>query len=219
MFVNERNLGLTRNLISGMRIARGEYVARMDADDVCLPNRFEQQLDYFSLHPEISVLGTAVTFFDGKGYEFIGYQPEDHEEIKVALLFGFTMLHPSVIMRKAALDKHGLTYDAAFECSQDHDLWTRAVRKLRFGNLHEPLLKMRQHGGKIGNTHKSEQEELSNIIRKRQLDDLQVIYTKEELAAFDLAAGMVKEFSSDHLRDLESIYLKIIAANEACGVF
>jgi glycosyltransferase involved in cell wall biosynthesis len=61
LIANEHNQGLTKNLASGMRIARGEFVARMDADDVCVPNRLETQLAYLEEHPEISVLGSAVT--------------------------------------------------------------------------------------------------------------------------------------------------------------
>ena len=219
LIANETNRGLTRNLITGMQIARGQYVARMDADDICLPNRFKHQLDYFTQHPEISVLGSAVTFFEGNDYEFIGYQPETHDEIKVTLLLEFTMLHPSIMMRKTDFDEHGLTYDAAFECSQDHDLWTRAIQKLRFANMHEPLLRMRNHSGKIGIQHKSQQEELSNTIRLRQINELQVRYTKAEIDAFNLASGMVNKFSAQQLNPLESIYLRIIQANKICNIY
>lgn len=169
---NTENRGLTRNLAVGMTMARGVFVARMDADDICMTNRLEKQLAYFDAHPEVSVLGSAVTFFDETGKEFVAHQPLEHEEIKCTLFFGFTMLHPSVMMRKSELEKHSLNYDPAFRVSQDHDLWTRAIRVLRFANLYEPLLMMREHQGKIGRNHKPLQQELSDLIRRRQLLEL-----------------------------------------------
>jgi glycosyltransferase involved in cell wall biosynthesis len=162
---NPVNMGQTVSLMKGISMARGKYIARMDADDVCLPHRLQTQVNFLEQHPEISVLGSAVVFFDGKGYEFFGYQPEMHEAIKCELLFGFTMLHPSVMMRKAGLEQYGLNYDPKFACSQDHDLWTRSIRKMGFFNLQEPLLRMRNHGGQMGQTRKQRMHEESNIIR------------------------------------------------------
>ena len=213
LHLNDTNQGLTKNLIRGMDLAQGEYVARMDADDVCMANRFEQQLKYFETHSEVSVLGSAVTFFDGKGDEFVGYQPTEHDEIKVTLLLGFTMLHPSVMMRKADMDQYGLNYDPEFVVSQDHDLWTRSIGKLRFANVAEPLLKMREHGGKITHTRKPKQQELSSIIRRRQLDELEVQYSQEELSAFNLGGSDISTITMEQIHALESVYLKIIKGN------
>ena len=152
---NSENQGLTKNLVRGMGMAQGTYVARMDADDVCLPSRLQRQVDYLEQHPEISVLGSSVMFFDEHSHEIIGSQPENHEAIQCELLYGFTMLHPSVMMRRADLERHGLNYDPHFIYSQDHDLWTRASRVLKFANLNKPLLKMREHGAKIGRDRQS----------------------------------------------------------------
>ena len=115
---NPENQGLTRNLARGMDLARGIYVARMDADDVCLPHRFAKQVDFLQRLPTISVVGSSVIFFDETGQEFVAYQSTSHDEIKCHLLFGFTMLHPSVMMRKSDLVAHSLHYDPHFECSQ-----------------------------------------------------------------------------------------------------
>jgi len=90
---------------------QGEYVARMDADDLCLPHRLSSQVDFLTSHTDISVVGSAVIFFDGAAYEFIAHQPVEHDAIKCELLFGFTMLHPSVMIRKADFARHSLNYD------------------------------------------------------------------------------------------------------------
>jgi glycosyltransferase involved in cell wall biosynthesis len=219
LIINEENQGLTKNLIQGMASARGEFIARMDADDICMPNRFERQLEYFRDHPDVSVLGSAVTFFKDDGTEVTCFQPEAHDEIMVALFLSFTLLHPSVMMRKTALDKYNLTYDPFFRYSQDHDLWTRAIRNIRVANVPEPLIWMRHHNEKISIRNKNQQEDLSNIIRKRQLDELQISYSEQELASFNIACGMLIDFKAEQLKDLESIYLKILNANQKYSLF
>lgn len=127
-------------------------------------------------------------FFDGTGYEFAAHQPAEHNEINCELLYGFTMLHPPVMLRKADFNKYRFNYNPHFVHSQDHDLWTRAIQCLRFANICEPLLKMREHPMKLGRTKHLMQQRLSNEIRKRQLDELGVKYFGEELSAFNQAA-------------------------------
>lgn len=216
---NTENRGLTKNLIHGMCMARGEFVARMDADDICMPHRLATQVTYMHEHPEVGVLGSAVIFFDVKGKEFVAYQPLEHEEIKCALFYGFTMLHPSVMIRKADFDKHGLNYDPEFRVSQDHDLWVRAIRNVRFANFHQPLIKMREHKGKIGNTQKAYQQELSNTIRRRQLKQLQVNFTGHELETFCADESAAAKWDKVDLVSYESILRKIFERNEEVSNF
>lgn len=216
---NEENLGLTKNLAAGMTMARGEFVARMDADDVCMPNRLEQQLAYLDAHPDVSVLGSAVTFFDESGKEFVAHQPLEHEEIKCTLFYGFTMLHPSVMMRKGDFEKHGLNYDSAFRVSQDHDLWTRAIRALRFSNLHEPLLRMREHAGKIGRTRKPLQQEFSDLIRRRQLLELGIMPTADQLRLLAEHETNPSQWTVQDCKKFEQTLLQVFAANLESPIF
>jgi len=216
---NRENRGLTKNLVTGMEMARGEFVARMDADDVCMPERLAAQVAHMDQHPDISVLGSAVTFFTEVGKEFVAHQPLEHEEIKCALFYGFTMLHPSVIVRRADFEKHGLTYDPAFRVSQDHDLWTRAIRKVRFANVHEPLLKMREHEGKIGRRGRPQQQALSNLIRQRQLEELGVNFTAEELKMFSEQDVDTRSWTADDCAVFDELLLRIFDTNSRALVF
>ncbi len=216
---NYANLGLTRNLQRGMLMARGEFVARMDADDVCMPQRLARQFDYLGTHPEIAVLGSAVTFF-GEGRDpFFGYQPLEHDEIKCALLYGFTMLHPTVMIRKAAFEANDLNYDTAFPVSQDHDLWVRAIRKVGFANLRDPLLDLRVHSGKIGATQDALQKEHSDEVRRRQLVELGVTATTQEIRALGEHTALATAWTKSDLKSFESVLLKIIAANSTALAF
>lgn len=218
-FENAENVGLTKNLCRGMEIAKGEYVARMDADDVCLPERFERQARFLDAHPEISALGSAVYFFKDAGRDILGLQPVSHDEIKCELLYSFTMLHPSVMLRRHDFAKHNLNYDPYFRYSQDFDLWVKSIRKLRFANLREPLIRMREHRMKICRTMRPEQKRLSDEIRKRQLDELEVTYTDEELQAFHMVgSGGLAEGVSD-LKHYETMLLKIFIQNKVRLIF
>ena len=216
---NETNLGLTRNLERGMQMARGEFVARMDADDICMPHRLASQLNYFSTHPEVSVLGSAVTFY-GKGREkVVGYQPLEHDEIKCALLYGFTMLHPSVMLRKTDFDRHGLNYDPMFKVSQDHDLWVRAIRKVKFANLREPLLDLRVHADRIGVMQNDLQRFFSSLIRKRQLDELGVTATSQDIQVLDEHERSVATWAAVDCRRFEDLLHRIVEANSKVVIF
>jgi len=216
---NETNLGLTRNLERGMLMARGESVARMDADDISMPERLARQFEYLGVHPEISVLGSAVTFF-GEGREpFVGYQPLKHDEIKCTLLYGFTMLHPTVMIRKTEFERYDLNYDPAFPVSQDHDLWVRAIRKVRFANLKDPLLRLRMHAEKIGSLRNRHQRQYSDLIRGRQVAELGVSATPEEVRVLGEHGSPGATWTAAECQALEELLLRIFEANKKSAVF
>jgi len=150
---------------------------------------------------------------------FIAHQPLEHEEIKCELLYGFTMLHPSVIMRRVDLERNGLNYDPAFLVSQDHDLWVRAIRKVRFANLYEPLLEMREHRQKIGYTRNFLQRQLSNVIRQRQLAELGITASAEEVECFAGPEACPERWTVEDCRVLESLLLRVFSANRALSIF
>lgn len=210
---NHQNRGLTVNLHEGMNLAKGRYLARMDADDICMPHRFQKQFDFLELHPEISILGSAVVFFDDTGKEILGTQPLIHDKIIIELLLGFTMLHPSVMMRLADMRKHNLNYDPHFRYSQDFDLWVRASRLLKLANLHEPLLKMREHQFKISRALKPAQKAFSDEIRERQFSLFRYnLQATEKLALHNIASGIIFNTKED-LKTLENALHKIIESN------
>ena len=216
---NHENMGLTKNLAAGMELARGEYVARFDADDCCELNRLERQVAFLDAHPEIGLLGSAVTFFNDNGWEMIAHQPLTHEEIKCVLFYGYTMLHPTVMMRKAAFAQHGLNYDTTFRVSQDHDLWVRAIRKIRFANLYEPLVRMREHSGKIGSTSNGLQRAYSDRVRERQLKELGLVAESGDLRLLGEHETSVDHWVRENIEGFESLLLRIFHANQQVQIY
>jgi len=159
------NRGLTKSLNEGCALAQGEFIARMDGDDISYPKRFELQMDFLSSHPEVAVLGTYVRYINEKGRPlFIRNVPTVHSQIVFCNLtnWGSFLMHPSVLMRKTAFINVG-GYDESFLKSQDYDLWFRIQQHGELANLPEVLLDYRHHPEAI--SRKSARGQ-SNFVRK-----------------------------------------------------
>lgn len=144
---NERNLGQSKALNIGIRKARGEFIARMDADDISLPRRFQEQYDYLQKNGSIAVVGSWYLEIDEKGRTIREFRlPTDPWEIKTYLIGSSALSyhcipHPIVLMRKQALLDAGL-YNEGY-IVQDFDLWVRISRKYLLSNLGKVLFKYR----------------------------------------------------------------------------
>ncbi|EPR74771.1 Glycosyltransferase [Winogradskyella psychrotolerans RS-3] len=211
VIVNEKNKGLTANLIDGVNTAKGTYLARMDADDISLPKRLEKQVYFLENHKDVVLLGSSVIFFDNNGNEFVAYQPTEHNEIKIQLLLGFTLLHPSVMLRTKAFHDHKLNYNPEFRYAQDHDLWARTVMVgLKTANIYEPLIKMREHANKISTTLKPKQQYYSNQTRLLQLNAYGITLGESELMAFHNLTSGKANFELLELKTFEKALLNIV---------
>lgn len=139
-----KNVGLSNVLNIGIEMARGKYIARMDSDDISLPNRLQVQVDYLETHPEIDLVSVGMQLFGDK--DEIWVREQDFEEMKICALFYSPVLHASSMWRKDAFEKQGLRFRQEMVPSEDYDLWTRSlVKGLRLVNLAEVLYKYRIH--------------------------------------------------------------------------
>lgn len=144
-YKGEKNAGLSNVLNVGIEMARGKYIARMDSDDISLPNRLQVQVDYLESHPEIDLVSVGMQLFGDD--EDVWIRDKDFEEMKIRALFRSPVLHASSVWRKDSFEKLGLRFRQEMVPSEDYDLWTRAlVRGLRFANLPEVLYRYRIHG-------------------------------------------------------------------------
>ena len=140
---NPTNRGLAASLNIGWRRARGELIARMDADDLCLPERLQRQVQFMTAHPEVAVLGAGVEYMDQNGRTLgRGVRPQQHEELVQKILREAPFYHPSVMVRRAFYEALG-GYDERLRRGQDYDLWLRGRHRFRFHNLTEPLIRYR----------------------------------------------------------------------------
>jgi glycosyltransferase involved in cell wall biosynthesis len=185
LLVNQENLGLTRSLNKGLAEARGEFVARQDADDISLPRRLEKQVAALNASPDLTLLGTGLCEMDVSGQKGpTSLQPTLEPVIKRKMLFDNAFFHPSVMWRKDVFEKHGLTYDDNLRYGQDFELFSRAVWKLKTANLPEPLIMFRKHSGQISKTRIEDQQALADKISWRNFKSfgLESHFKQEEVA-------------------------------------
>ena len=157
-----RNLATTLNDI--IDLAVGKWIARMDQDDIALPERFEKQLAWLDA-TGADIGGSWVQFFGTSDKRILKHAQSD-EAIKVELLFGSAFAHPSVMMKTELIKK--LRYDKAWEKCEDYDLWERAARAgWKMTNIPEMLLLYRLHQTQISSSASTQQQLLTQRIRHR----------------------------------------------------
>jgi len=141
---NDVNQGLTANLNTAISLAKGEYIARMDADDISLPSRIQKQIKFLDEHPEIDLVGSAAYDINEYGEEIqLRQSPNLHDDIIALLPKANPITHSTVMFRKESFASIGY-YNEAYRTTQDYDMWFRAAGKgLKFHNLQEILLKYR----------------------------------------------------------------------------
>ena len=154
---NLKNIGLVGSLNCAIETAQGKLIARMDADDISTPDRFEKQVAYLDAEPKVSVLGTYMKHIDAEGNNLgILNVPCNHNLIKWKMLFETSMFHATVMMRKKDLDKVG-NYSTDYQHIEDTELWSRMIDNARFSNLNEVLYIRRWHDESVCNLHNSVQ--------------------------------------------------------------
>ena len=134
---NKKKLGLADSLNLGMKEARGEYLARIDGDDLARSDRFAIQVDFLDKNKEYGICGSLQHHF-GINTDYIHNVPEAHEDIAAGLIYDCLMCHSTIMMRKEAFLSNKLFYDKTKQ-AEDYELWTRASRKFLFYNIQEVL--------------------------------------------------------------------------------
>ena len=164
---NETNIGLTRSLNKAIEQARGEFVARQDADDVSLPGRFEEQVRYFERHPETALLGTGIYIID-EGGKVLGKKaaPANPGD---SLLQANRFNHGSTMFKSAVVRKLG-GYNELLRYCQDYELWLRMAKSHEVRNLKQGLYKLRSHDENI-QFRKRDETALYHLLAQRLAGD------------------------------------------------
>ena len=164
---NRKNIGFTKSLNKGLRVAKGEFIARMDADDVSEPERLEKELKFLHKHPDYAVVGTFIKVLDEAG-NVVGTieKPVSNEQIKEFLKKDNCIAHGSAMARKSHILGIG-AYDEAMEAAQDFELWLRLSKGHKMANMPEYLYMWRQHKGNISSKHGNEQKHFVEVAKVR----------------------------------------------------
>ena len=163
--ITRPNKGLTITLNEGLSLATGEYLARMDADDICMPRRFERQFSYLNGHRECVLVGSRVELIDPEGLPIREMCLEqDHDSIDNANLNrGWPVVHPATMMRLAAIKQVG-GYRDEFNTLEDLDLFLRLAEVGKLANLPDILLHYRQHFASVTHSKEKQQNQIRQAI-------------------------------------------------------
>ncbi|MDG5492244.1 glycosyltransferase [Psychroserpens sp. SPM9] len=206
------NSGHTNSLIHGVTIANGQYIARMDGDDISLPDRFKKQADFLDAHPDVVLCGSAHVIL---GTDKIVKRPESHEAIKIELLQKNCFTHPSVMIRNSVLKANQLNYDEAFSVTQDYDFW---VRLIPFGTLHnlpDVLLKYRIHDNQVSVKKQDIKPKVRATIRLKMLRYLNAEMDSEAEAVLTKLFERQQDIEVQDIQGFDRIKAKLLNANSS----
>ncbi len=212
---NEKNMGIVHTLNRGLDIAKGEYIARMDADDISLSQRLEKQLKYMEKHKSIAVLGTSFTIFgDGiKSYPFIF--SFNHKRAKAELFFNSSLGHPSVIIKKSVLDNNSLRYEEEYKGLEDFVLWWRIAKHGNVASLKQPLLKYRKHKKQITSSRDFTFEHKFKKFLLERVNVFDINYTNAEFSSLlKYCLGQYNDLIVNDIENLVSLFKKLLKANK-----
>jgi glycosyltransferase involved in cell wall biosynthesis len=168
---NERNLGIAASTNKGLALARGDYVALQDHDDISLRHRFQRQVDFLNTHPNIALVGSAAILIDETGVAYGDYfEPADDIEIKWEMLFRCPIRHTSVMARRTIMSAiGGYSHDPLLKVASDYDLLSRIAMQHGVENLVDRLVMWRRHPGATSVKHEQAQLESCKVISRRNV--------------------------------------------------
>jgi glycosyltransferase involved in cell wall biosynthesis len=167
VFDYKKNSGYVKHLNFGISIAKGKYIARMDADDISVQNRFELQCAFMEANPEIGVCGSNFKFI---GSKYVVRYPKSHGDISIYLLYDSAIGHPTAFIRTNVLRESEILYDENYIPAEDYQLWSRLINYTKFANLNKVLLHYRQHNSQISSSKSSAQSINRDLVRYQNFE-------------------------------------------------
>ncbi len=212
---NPGNLGLIASLNRGLELARGEFIARMDADDESLPNRFEEQVRFLDAHPEVGLLGTGIETFGSREEKW--WVECDPANLRCRLLFETGFYHNTVMFRRSLVTEHRLFYDPAYPHAEDYELWLRFADVTGIANLPDVTVRYRLHSDSVSHSHRTVQQDTADRIRRLQLAKLGIRPNELQLKIHSnlmRGAPHTLEFNVD---DVEAWIVALLEGNRQTG--
>jgi len=200
LYRNKKNSGIVFCLNLGLSLAKGEYVARMDADDICMSDRFFYQLRFFKNNPEFMLVGSGADFIDDNEVKKRKvFMPLTYKKISSFALFGSPFIHP-VTMFRSKLIKLGYRYSDSYDGAEDYKLWIDILKDYPVANLEYSLIKYRLSANGITKT-----EDRNHKKRYRVLSSIHKI-----------SLSRIGDFSDDEIRIFSCISSSIFYQDNFC---
>ena len=221
VLISRENKGLVVSLNEGIASSKGRYIARMDADDISLPERFEEQVKFMEENLDIGICGSWVKIF-GEGIKSSRWRLScSNKRLKTELLFSSCFAHPSVMLRKEVLIKNNLLYDKNCLHAEDFDLWTKLSFVTNFANINQILIKYRVVNTSITRIANPEQRyQILSKIFDKYLIQLNIKNSQEESRLHvNLSLNTRIKDSNLSFKTLERYFDKLVLANNSTKVF
>lgn len=215
------NLGYTTRLNCGLNIAQGQYVARMDSDDISLPARFEQQYNFLEANKDIVVCGGFFDFIENtrNSQSFNWVTNTCHDLLKINLLFDCAFCHPTVMIRNSVVKEYSIQYKKNFEPSEDYELWVNLSQKFRLANLEQKVLLYRVGENQVSNKNNERQRANKFLIIKEQLELLGITPCDVDLRIHDHMFYGTAILSYDYLPKLKAWTQRLIENNKTFKIY
>lgn len=211
-----QNVGPANLRNEGINVAKGDFIALMDADDIAAPTRFEKQITLLKNNPEIGVCGTGFTFFGSKKNKTIKHSTT-HDAIKVSFLHSCNLGNPTVMFKKEVLGD--LKFDNDFVPAEDYDLWSRLLAKTNFHNIPESLLNYRQHDTNISKTKIDNVNRSVKRVKINQLTALEINPADPQIDFYLNAVSLQKGLSPDEIIETITASKFLVSQNKKLGYF
>ncbi len=178
---NEKNLGLIETLNKGISLSKGEYIARMDADDICHLSRFQMQIDFMEKNPEYIICSSSRKEFTHSISHFhLSVLPVDDISIRIHSIFSTPFTHPAVIFRSDVVKENNLFFEKDYKYAEDYQLWIKILQYGKGYNFRMPLLYYRDTPNSQTNIGTSQIEE-----RKKTISSIQQLALKQQNIVLD----------------------------------
>lgn len=176
------NQGLVHALNTGLARIESKYIARADADDICLPDRFQSQIEFLEKHPNVGALGTGFdSLLKDGSINNGGRFSTDHNRIRLTHLWHIQIIHGTAMLRNAVIKKHRLEFDSSFQHAEDYDFFDRIGDVSELANIAEPHYIIRHHEKRVSQQFAHIQKENSNKIKLRILKRIGVEGSVQDL--------------------------------------
>ena len=176
-YKNEKNIGLIKTLNKGLSLAKGEYIVRMDADDIMFDDRRYKQVKYMDSNPECFVCGGQMEYIGGlTGMAPI--LPQKYEDLLYLSLINCPLYHPTTIIRNSAIKQFGLKYNDSYKHAEDYKFWSDIIfsHPNSIANIKDVVLFYRISNNQITAKYSDEQDLISKIVRRENVQHVLVPY-------------------------------------------
>lgn len=193
---NQTNLGIAASRNKLIDLAKGDYLAVVDHDDVSLSSRLKKEADFLDTHPNCGVVSSWYQKIYGQR-NLVRKRPQNNDEIVEAMRHGCAVIHPAAMLRKSVLNQFHIRYEQEFSPAEDYALFARLIGKTEFYNLQEVLLLYRNFSGNTSHQKRQQMHDndarIKNIIEQKRLlkadvmrriravdDDLKILIRKRQ---------------------------------------